>query len=86
MRGETASRLRSTAENQPPEISHAEFGDYPKEAPNPELKVEKSAGGTSQITHSWAVDKQVKVAGAADSTYADNKVLFSTWRTAAAAP
>ena len=61
--------------NQPPQISHAEFCYDPKEAPNPELKVEKSAGGTSQITHSWAVDKQVKVAGAADSTYADNKVL-----------
>ena len=47
----------------------------PKDAPNPELSVEKSASGTSQITHSWTVDKQVKPAGAADSAYGDNTVL-----------
>ena len=47
----------------------------PKDAPNPVLSVEKSASGTSQITHSWAVDKQVKPAGAADSAYGDNAVL-----------
>jgi uncharacterized repeat protein (TIGR01451 family) len=60
---------------QAPQISHVEFCFDPKEAPNPELKVEKSASGTSQITHSWAVDKQVKPAGAADSAYSDNTVL-----------
>ena len=60
---------------QPPAISHAVFCFDPKDAPNPELSVEKSASGTSQITHSWAVDKQVKPAGAADSAYGDNAVL-----------
>ena len=60
---------------QAPQISHAVFCYDPKEAPNPELKVEKSASGTSQITHSWAVDKQVKPAGSADSAYGDNTVL-----------
>ena len=47
----------------------------PKDAPNPVLSVEKSASGSSQITHSWKVDKQVKPAGAADSAYGDNTVL-----------
>ena len=60
---------------QAPQISHAEFCFDPKDAPNPVLSVEKSASGASQITHSWAVDKQVKPAGAADSAYGDNTVL-----------
>jgi hypothetical protein len=60
---------------QAPTISHAVFCFDPKDAPNPTLTVEKSASGTSQITHSWAVDKQVKPAGAADSAYGDNTVL-----------
>jgi uncharacterized repeat protein (TIGR01451 family) len=60
---------------QAPAISHAVFCFDPKDAPNPELSVEKSASGSSQITHSWAVDKQVKPAGAADSAYGDNAVL-----------
>ena len=61
--------------NQAPQISHAEFCFDPKDAPNPVLSVEKSASGASQITHSWAVDKQVKPAGAPDSSYGDNTVL-----------
>jgi uncharacterized repeat protein (TIGR01451 family) len=61
--------------NQAPQISHVEFCFDPKEAPNPDLKIEKSASGTSQITHSWSVDKQVKLAGASDATYGDNATL-----------
>ena len=60
---------------QAPQISHVEFCFDPKDAPNPVLSVEKSASGDVQITHSWAVDKQVKPAGAADSAYSDNTVL-----------
>ena len=60
---------------QPPQISHAVFCYDPKDAPNPTLSVEKSASGASQITHSWAVDKQVKPAGSPDSAYGDNAVL-----------
>ena len=60
---------------QAPQISHAVFCYDPKDAPNPVLSVEKSASGSSQITHSWKVDKQVKPAGAADSAYGDNTVL-----------
>jgi uncharacterized repeat protein (TIGR01451 family) len=60
---------------QAPQISHVEFCFDPKEGPTPHLTVDKSASGTSQITHSWSVDKQVKVAGAADATYGDNASL-----------
>ena len=60
---------------QAPQISHAVFCYDPKDAPNPVLSVEKSASGSSEITHSWKVDKQVKPAGAADSAYGDNTVL-----------
>jgi uncharacterized repeat protein (TIGR01451 family) len=60
---------------QNPQISHVEFCFDPKNAPNPALTVEKTAAGTSQIKHSWEIDKQVKVAGAADSTYGDNASL-----------
>ena len=35
----------------------------------------KTATATSEITHTWDVDKQVKVAGASDSTYGDNASL-----------
>ena len=59
---------------QAPQISHAVFCYDPKDAPNPVLSVEKSASGSSEITHSWEVDKQVKPAGAADSAYGDNTV------------
>ncbi len=37
--------------------------------------MEKDAAGTSQIQHSWEIDKQVKVAGASDATYGDNASL-----------
>ncbi len=60
---------------QAPQISHVEFCFDPKEGATPHLTVDKSASGTSQITHSWSVDKQVKVAGAADATYGDNASL-----------
>jgi uncharacterized repeat protein (TIGR01451 family) len=56
-------------------ISHAEFCFDPKHGDNPALSVAKSASGTSQIEHHWSIDKQVKVAGADDSTYGDNAVL-----------
>jgi uncharacterized repeat protein (TIGR01451 family) len=61
--------------DQNPQISHVEFCFDPKDAPTPKLTVEKSASGTSQIQHSWAIDKQVKVAGASDATYGDNASL-----------
>jgi uncharacterized repeat protein (TIGR01451 family) len=57
------------------EISHVEFCFDPKDAPEPELTVEKSASGTSRIQHSWEIDKQVKLAGASDATYGDNAQL-----------
>ena len=60
---------------QAPQISHVEFCFDPKEGPTPTLTVEKTASGTSTIQHSWAIDKQVKVAGASDATYGDNAVL-----------
>jgi uncharacterized repeat protein (TIGR01451 family) len=60
---------------QNPQISHVEFCFDPKEGPTPHLTVDKSASGTSQITHTWSIDKQVKVAGAADATYGDNASL-----------
>jgi uncharacterized repeat protein (TIGR01451 family) len=60
---------------QAPQISHVEFCFDPKQGPTPTLTVEKSASGTSTIQHSWAIDKQVKVAGAADATYGDNASL-----------
>jgi uncharacterized repeat protein (TIGR01451 family) len=61
--------------DQNPQISHVEFCFDPKEGPSPTLTVEKDATGTSQIQHSWAIDKQVKVAGASDATYGDNASL-----------
>ena len=63
------------AGGQAPQISHVEFCFDPKEGPTPTLTVQKSASGTSQIQHGWAIDKQVKVAGASDTTYGDNAVL-----------
>ncbi len=60
---------------QAPQISHVEFCFDPKEGESPKLTVEKTAAGTSAIQHSWAIDKQVKVAGASDATYGDNAVL-----------
>ena len=41
----------------------------------PHLTVTKTANGTSKIQHNWAIDKQVKVAGASDATYGDNASL-----------
>ena len=60
---------------QHPQISHVEFCFDPKEGPTPTLTVQKDAAGTSKIQHSWAIDKQVKVAGASDATYGDNASL-----------
>jgi uncharacterized repeat protein (TIGR01451 family) len=60
---------------QNPQISHVEFCFDPKEGDTPHLTVTKTASGTSKIQHSWAIDKQVKVAGASDSTYGDNASL-----------
>jgi uncharacterized repeat protein (TIGR01451 family) len=60
---------------QAPQISHVEFCFDPKEGETPHLTVEKSASGTSQIQHSWSIDKQVKIAGASDATYGDNASL-----------
>src|SRR5262245_50101780 len=60
---------------QHPTISHVEFCFDAKNAPNPTLEVAKTASGTSRVQHTWAVDKQVKVAGAADSTYGDSASL-----------
>jgi uncharacterized repeat protein (TIGR01451 family) len=69
------SNLAPPLNNGQSSITQVKFCFDPKDAPNPVLSVEKSASGTSQITHSWAVDKQVKPAGAADSAYSDNTVL-----------
>ena len=60
---------------QNPQISHVEFCFDPKEGPTPTLSVQKDAAGTSRIQHTWAIDKQVKVAGASDATYGDNASL-----------
>ncbi len=60
---------------QAPQISHVEFCFDPKEGETPSLTVDKSASGTSTIQHSWAIDKQVKVAGASDATYGDSASL-----------
>ena len=72
--GRRARRLRSTG-GQAPEISHVEFCFDPKDAPDPVITVDKTASGTSELRHSWQIDKQVKLAGAADSTYGDNASL-----------
>ena len=73
--GSRDSHRRSTAAASPRRSATRASASIRRTPPNPELTVEKSASGASQITHSWAVDKQVKPAGAADSAYGDNTVL-----------
>jgi uncharacterized repeat protein (TIGR01451 family) len=60
---------------QHPQISHVTFCFDPKNEPDAQLTVAKTASGTSKIQHSWEIDKQVKLAGASDATYGDNAVL-----------
>jgi hypothetical protein len=60
---------------QAPQISHVEFCFDPKTGPDPNLTVEKTANGSSEIRHSWTIDKQVKLTGADDATYGDDAAL-----------